>query len=332
MSQVLKTLADTLENCKKAGIEKDCLRQIQVSEIVQKGLTVIKNNPANLDKDIGDLVKKEVLSVIDVVGNITLRDLYDKYKTLNATLDIKYINIGWQLLSYGVLLRAYNKHIHSRPYDKHLTSEELVLARQIRHFTRFWVAGLIIPVLLVGVKGFIKNTNYITININTENILDLRTNNNIDENRDIENNTTKNGIFSFLATMWKKASLRVLIILWIILTWFCFEGFSENVFLLYKHLIYYSSYFNIEYVLYILIIIPIVLNLIAIILLTFIEKNGGMAIPKYIPSFLKVILTYCVKIGTKKESLDYFRGSGYADMYFFIVLLIISIIIFNFIK
>jgi hypothetical protein len=236
---------------------------------------------------------------------------------------------GFNLVSYGIVMKAYNKFVHNRPFSPDLTPADLVVVRQVRYLTRFWVAGLIAPMMIWGVKGIFKNTNLINMNINIDKNLFMDNISNNVENSKIENNSKKT-IIPFLIILWKKVSIRFLFALLCIILWFSLVGFRENVYNLYKNILYCFSYLNFTYILYILIIIPLILNLFTIILWKYIEKNGGLTVPTYLPNFIKKILNYCIRIGTNKELLDYYRGRGIAEMYFYALLLLINIIIHYF--
>jgi hypothetical protein len=81
MTNVLESLANVLDECKKKGIESDCLKQINVSGIIEKGL--IESKKENLPTSLINKISRDVFDVLNTVGDMTLKELYFKYNKLN---------------------------------------------------------------------------------------------------------------------------------------------------------------------------------------------------------------------------------------------------------
>lgn len=92
------------------------------------------------------------LSILEKIGNITLFDIYTKSKELKDKLNIEikpnYMEMGLSLVSYGLLIKSYNKFVANRPLPKNVSAEELKTIKSVRSFSRFLFYGLVAPALV----------------------------------------------------------------------------------------------------------------------------------------------------------------------------------------
>lgn len=180
-SMILEEFNKVLKKCKEENIKEheDCLKQIKMSDIIKKAYS--KENPEEVI--IEGLVKRNVNQIIEKIGNTTVKEVYDtildKFINNQIALNVKveYLEIAANLVSYGILLRSYNRFIHNRPFPSSYNADDLKLARQVRGAARIYFAGMIAPFMLfffhqIRVKNPIISVN-VELNKNENNSIFL---------------------------------------------------------------------------------------------------------------------------------------------------------------
>jgi len=127
-----KKISEELQDCFSSGkLNTECLEKISLSKIIQKVMSNESSELQDLNVEVSNIVKEELTAknFYDYIGNITLRDLYDKYTILTEKYPLKinadHIVIGLNLVSYGLILRSFNKFVHERPIPSNLNAQEL---------------------------------------------------------------------------------------------------------------------------------------------------------------------------------------------------------------
>lgn len=139
-SAIFKILNSISTELKKCSGNSDCLKNLKLTELIQK---VISMNSENKTEEIGKIVQNELESqgILKKIGDITLNDIYQKYKNLDEKLLIhinpNYKEIGFSMVSYGLLINRYNKYVHNRPIPTNLTSEDLRVVKTTRTIARY---------------------------------------------------------------------------------------------------------------------------------------------------------------------------------------------------
>lgn len=136
---VVKEVSKFFEDCvSKEGKSQSCIEQLKLSNILEK----VKNNTDKTDdlkQKVGNEIMKD-LSILVNLGNITLNDVYIKSKELkdkfNITINPNYAEIGLSLVSYGLLLKSYNKYVAARPLPN-VSAEELKVLKRTRTFSKY---------------------------------------------------------------------------------------------------------------------------------------------------------------------------------------------------
>lgn len=99
-------------------------KEAAAAKIVKESLDEVANN-----------------NIIDTIKDIKLGDLYDTFLKLKnqVPFEIKpnHLEIGFNLVGYGLLLRTYNKFVHNRPIHPSLKSAELEVIHATRTISRF---------------------------------------------------------------------------------------------------------------------------------------------------------------------------------------------------
>ena len=83
---------------------------------------------------------------LDTIGSITVKEIYDVTAKHFDKVNLNYLNIGVNLVSWGLIARNYNKYIHSQPYPAGATAKELAVYRQVRHIGRIWFLTVVVPI------------------------------------------------------------------------------------------------------------------------------------------------------------------------------------------
>jgi succinylglutamate desuccinylase len=131
---MLRKVSIILEKCKETGIEKNCLEKIKISKITEKVL----NNNTVTPQDIKSLVNSLVIDQLNKIGNMSVYEVLDKVKIFKDKfeLDVNKLEVGYNLVSYGLLLRAFNKFVYNRPIPPGLSAPDLVVLRMVRSLGR----------------------------------------------------------------------------------------------------------------------------------------------------------------------------------------------------
>ena len=342
---ITKQVIDEFKICIQNGsINENCVDKIKLSKIIIKAalkLAETSDEQINETEVISDLVKNELENsgVLQKIGDITLRDIYEMCKKTDDNLCLRihpnYKEIGLSLISYGILLNNYNKYVHNRPIPTNLSVEDIRVIKTTKSISRYWFAGLVAPLLIFSFhKIRSSNSNKlmkVDININKE----------TDVNKSTELNS---GLFLLLSKIVKNQSgklnsfsifiIMVLFIFLIIMFWYL-DGMNliNNISVL-KNIIYVDY---LKYILFIVILLPLILNSLIYYLLIKVEKTGkinSLVVDKYLPNILltKRFFDYINYLEKNKELLNYYKASSKADLYFYICILILYLYLFNFLS
>ena len=104
----------------------------------------------------------------------------------------------------------------------------------------------------------------------------------------------------------------------------------NNIFI-FKNIIYVNY---LKYIIFIVILLPLILNSLIYYLLIKVEKTGKintLVVDKYLPSIFKRFFDYINYLSKNKELLNYYKGSCKAEIYFYIFILILYLFLLNFI-
>lgn len=334
ISVMLNELNKILKKCKEAGLDQKCLEQINISGITEK---VLSNN--NNTGDIKNKVESLVIEQLNNIGNITIKELYEKTLKLKDKIDwqssVNYFEVGSNLVSYGLLLKAFNKYVYNKPLPPGLSAQDMVVLRQVRSIGRVWFAGLFAPMLLFGFHTLRTKSSLFDIKININN----------KENSFMFLIFFKNLIGKRVKLFTRSAALALLIILIVIFFILYSNGrLSATNLISYIYLPADLIYPYIKVLLFISIIIPIVINAIFLWLFILIERKGTISIPileknnrksasllAFLISKLKVreVLDYLTKICSNKELLSYYRSRNIAEIKFYVIMLLMVLILFS---
>lgn len=325
VSNVLKILNDVLKKCKEAGIEKICLEQIKISEIV-------KNVSSNESFSITKEVEKLVIDQLNNIGSITLKEMYDKVIIFKDKyeLNVNYLELGYNLVSYGILLRAYNKLIYNRKIPTGLSTQDLVVIRQVRSIGRVWFAGLVAPLMLFSFHALRKRNSLLDINI-------------------VINNNENNNNYTFLLLLFKNIGIKrvilfILLLLIVILLFYSVLYWNGINLINYKVFNYENIYSYLRLLLLISILIPIIINTIILYLFVIIERKGKISIPILCASHPPLakhegpgqqnkrtnkFIGYLVEICKNKELLNYYKIRNKGEILFYLLILLLVLIIFT---
>ncbi len=329
--EIISKLYKLLEECKAKGLSKECLERIKINKILED----VESNDISegIEGPIISSIREQVLNLDSLkqqISDITLGQIYDKITELKEKINIKVspniTEIGFNLVSYGLLLKTYNKYVHDRPFPKELVGLDLIVANRVRHFTRFWFAGVMAPLLLFGFHGIRAQRSLVNVEITPI-------------NNDKSDNSTINkslwGVLLFLQTKKNKQNLFILLLTLIItLIFFMFIVYNFGLFNLnFKSIALafatYQSYIKI--ILLFAIFIPILINVIILFLLAIIEWKGNVKYlteSKIIPNIFKRFINYLLKIVNNKELLTYYKNRGFAEISLYVVILLFVLIIF----
>lgn len=142
---IVKSIYENLERYSNNGtIDENCVKNVNLSELINKVIYKSVQNPQGSESDkiekvdqiVTDTLEKE--GIIKKIGEITLKDIYDKMNNLDSLLQIKFTpNYGFNLVSYGIILRGYNKFVHNKPIASNISAEEVRVIKTTRTITRF---------------------------------------------------------------------------------------------------------------------------------------------------------------------------------------------------
>lgn len=325
VKQVKKILDDSAAGA-ATGYNKDCLKELKLSGIVDKVLP--NDSYDSLKKKVGDVILAEYETILDKIGALaeperepqtTLLEVYNKFKDINeklvTTIGLNYRELGNNLISYGILIITFNQLVLYRPIPKSVVGEELKIIQSTRTFSKFWFAGLIAPLMLFSLHQIRENLSFLNVNLPNVNI----------ENYDYSTKEINLGLFFLLKQVKTKVNVSVIIftLLILILMFWMFDGMRMMYYIKELKNDIYSSYLN--YLLLLFILVPIFINGIILYLLGKLEKKGEISIPKnkLLPGIFNRFINYLMKISKNKELLSYYKGRCKAELVFYVVILIL---------
>ena len=138
---IVKEISKFFDNCKSKGVStQNCFEQLKLSSIIEKVKSNSDSETDDLKQKVGDQIMQD-LSILEKIGQITLSEVYNKAKEVkdkyNITISPNYTEIGLSLVSYGLLMKAYNKHVYSKPLPKGVAAEELRILTTTKSFSRY---------------------------------------------------------------------------------------------------------------------------------------------------------------------------------------------------
>lgn len=322
-------ISKEIKKCINSGtMNSDCIDKINLSSIIRKVMSNdnVSSDSIQISEEVGTVVRDELINknIYERIGDITLRDIYENYNKLNENFNLNinpnYKEIGFNLVSYGLLLKSYNKFVYNRPIPTNVVGEELKVIKTTRQFSRFWFTGLVAPLLLFSFYKIREKGSYVNVNVNLPEVTSSST---------TDNTTKNNGLLLLLTqkvnTLFPKVPKGwwVIIFIIIILILWKFDG---------KSLIYYIKdlkkdmyIYYLKYFLLFIILVPIVINVITLYFLGKKEKNGEINILKknIFSSILNRYIYYINIIGKNKELLSYYKSRCQAELGFYVFILIL---------
>ena len=147
VKQVKKILDDSAAGA-ATGYNKDCLKELKLSGIVDKVLS--NDSYDSLKKKVGDVILAEYETILDKIVALAeperepqtkLLEVYNKFKDINeklvTTIGLNYRELGNNLISYGILIITFNQLVLYRPIPKSVVGEELKIIQSTRTFSKF---------------------------------------------------------------------------------------------------------------------------------------------------------------------------------------------------
>lgn len=182
--KIVKELKEVIEKCKSSGNAEECLNQLKLSKVVGNVLT------NNSSEDINSKVKGAYFEeILNTVGNMTLLELYEKVKQIDSKLELKialnYKEVGLSLVSYGLLMKGFNKYVYNRPIPKQFQGEDLKTILRAKHAGRIFFGTIMAPFMIFSFHQL--RSRYPLFNVN------------VTKNIESDNNLGKSSIFGFFA-------------------------------------------------------------------------------------------------------------------------------------
>ena len=321
---IVKELKEVLEKCKSSDNSDECIKQLILTKVINNVLT--NNTPEDINSKVKGAYFEEILKT---VGNITLLELYEKIKEIDSKLDLKliwnYKELGLSLVSYGLIMRSFNKYVYKRPIPKILQGEDLKTILRARYVGRIIFGTIMAPFVIISMNG-LKGLNLLSdVNVN------------LTKNNETDNNLNKSSTIVFLAIIkglkgvnkWVKLFLGIIIIVSLIMLWYAYGDILTNI-NFYKNWIYKNFYPYYILILLILIFIPIIVNAIFLFMLYKVESKGYISIPKFSPNILKRFINFLKKTNKNKELLNYYKGQSWAELKFYVVILVIVLCVISY--
>lgn len=302
---ITKQFGEVIKEFKEAGYSEEILKKIKISDVISKVDKKLNNSEETKD-EVAKIVKDQWKEILDNSGimDMTIREIMLKFnennklellmKKLNEKVawDLNSYQIGMRVVSYGLLIKSYNKLVYNRPYPSHFTPEQLRSASKFRYYSRIWFAGVFAPMLLMVSYGFQKEILNVTIGQST--------------------------IFPLFIMKIKNYPKFWSFIGLLLLTLFVFIGLG---WIDYKNILYFFSYYYYN-ILYFVILFPIVINILVLLLFVLIIRVNKIS---QILSSNKYS-AFLVEICKNKGLLNYYRKSAYIDLIiygFFLAIVII---------
>ena len=246
---------------------------------------------------------------------IGLRDLKWEFIYNTANITVNALPLAMNLVGYGLILKSYVKHVHSRPFDSNFT-DAMRLQEQLRRNRQLAIFGLVgIPAILVGLRvSAVTLKDVFTINFSNK----LETN----ENSTIENAINNGFILLFLSNVNKKIPSWVkLFFKLFFLTLLILKLLGFNI-LEFFSIVYYVKIYT-----YTTCSLAILYNLLNIYLIHKFS-NKTVIIPDVLPEFIINWLKEFELISTSKAYIKEAKKSSYIDISIY-VLIIIFLILFT---
>lgn len=182
--KIVKELKEVIEKCKSSGNAEECLNQLKLSKVVGNVLT--NNSSEDLNSKVKGAYFEEILNT---VGNMTLLELYEKVKQIDSKLELKialnYKEVGLSLVSYGLLMKGFNKYVYNRPIPKQFQGEDLKTILRAKHVGRIFFGTILAPFMIFSFHQV--RSRYPLFNVN------------VTKNIESDNNLGKSSIFGFFA-------------------------------------------------------------------------------------------------------------------------------------
>lgn len=347
----IKLILAELNKCINSGnYDENCISKLNLSSILTKIVSNSSSIPNNAKEAAAAKIVKESLeevannNIIDTIKDIKLGDLYDTYlnvkKQVPFEIKANHLEIGFNLVGYGLLLRSYNKFVYNRPIHPSLTGAELEVIHATRTISRFWFAGLVAPLMLFSFQQMRAKGGMVDVTINSSaststNVLDKTTTNSNGLGLFfLLKQKVKTQISSLSLSSWSGWILILTILIFIILFWML-DGMS---------FIYYikdlrNNMFFVKYFVSFIILIPVLINVITLYFISKIEKTGEISIQQHTKnnislrlrslSIFNKYINYINKIGKNKELLKYYKGRCRAESVFYIFILILYLTLLN---
>lgn len=159
--EITKEVGEQLKICLSSEnqLNNDCVTKINLSDTIKQvmskessGSNTLRENVGNvinssgsdnLREDVGHVINSslKVKSIQDFIGDIKIREIQDLYTKVKEKLPIEispnYREIGVNLISYGLLLKTFNKLVYDRPMPTGISNEDLKVVKLTRTISRY---------------------------------------------------------------------------------------------------------------------------------------------------------------------------------------------------
>lgn len=321
MTNIMSKFMTAISNCEKNGFSKDCLESVKLNKVIESA-RLGESVESSVNRQIIESIKLKYDEMKNKLSNVTLGEIYELFEK-RVKIYPNYMELGFGLVSYALLLKSFNKFVDGRPIPKGLPAQDKIVIQHVRQFSRIWFAGLVAPLMIIGFHEIRKKRSMFNV--------EIKTSDPASEGGDRLNNN----IFGALLLLHKKINTQTKIILILLLI---------IIFLLLKQfnlipLIISIFLSNIKIIISISMIIPIMINIIILLLLRTLDKNGNDSVlinslSRLFPNFLNIVqssksfINYLIKIVNNKELLNYYKSRGYLEILFYVALLLMVFIFF----
>ena len=343
VTNAVEAFSKALRNCEKAGMSEDCFKQLPITDILNKLISLEKNSSLSkneMSNNAEDIIK----NIWDKrIGEITLSEIYYLGKELSTDLSLDKISIephlAGMLISYGLAARVFNRYVNNQPLPAHLSLDEKANIHRFRNIYRVYFLAVFVPIMIITLNRIKPSLFKVVYNPSET----LQTNlSNLSSPTGPEgvgqstapaskgwggSDTEKNSILGFFLSYYKKFNkwiIRLLIFIIFILFYinggfkFISEGMIDLI-LKYK--------LEIKCLLQLFLIFPIVLSIITLYLMMTAKIKGDITISNKYPNFVHKIINQISYISKKDVLYNVYRKMiiNWTLVYLFLLVIVIII-------
>lgn len=155
-----EVLAINLKRCKERGFE--CANIINITEFLKESKILVDYSSGGQDNLLTKITNL-FYEFLERVGSTTIKEAaiiaaekaenLKKY-TENINMSVNNLSLLANVVSYSLMLRAYNKYIYEKPFPAGFPKERLIKVQYVRYMTRAVLTSFILPVAVVGTSYF----------------------------------------------------------------------------------------------------------------------------------------------------------------------------------